>query len=50
MNATGLYTKLERIAANKANNAVFSDQAGIRELSFKKDLVPLDILATYYGR
>ena len=50
MNATGLYTKLERIAANKANDAVFSDQAGIRELSFKKDLVPLDILATYYGR
>ena len=50
LNATGLYTKLESIAADKANAAVFSDQAGIRELSFKKDLDPLAILATYYGR
>ena len=50
LNATGLYTKLERIAADKANATVFSDQAGIRELSFKKDLDPLAILATYYGR
>ena len=50
LNATGLYTKLERLAADKANDAVFSDQAGIRELSFKNLPDPLHILATYYGR
>ena len=49
LNATGLYTKLERIAADKANAAVFSDQAGIRELSFKKDLDPMTVLANYYN-
>lgn len=50
LNATGLYTKLERIVADKANNAVFSDQAGIRELSFKSKPDPLTVLAKYYGR
>ncbi len=49
LNATGLYTKLERIAADKANAAVFSDQAGIRELSFQNDPDPLAILANYYN-
>lgn len=50
LNATGLYTKLERIAADKDNSAVFSDQAGIRELSFKSIPDPMSILAKYYGR
>ncbi len=50
LNASGLYAKLERIAADKTNNAVFSDQAGIRELSFKTKPAPLTVLATYYGR
>jgi hypothetical protein len=51
LNASGLYAKLERIAADKRNGAVFSDQAGIRELSFKA--IPADsltLLASYYGR
>ncbi len=50
LNATGLYTKLERLVADKTNNAVFSDQAGIRELSFKSIPDPMTVLATYYGR
>lgn len=50
LNATGLYTKLERIATNKTNTAVFSDQAGIRELSFKEVPDPLAVLADYYTR
>lgn len=50
LNATGLYTKLERIVADRANNAVFSDQAGIRELSFKSIPDSMTILARYYGR
>jgi hypothetical protein len=50
LNATGLYTKLERIVADKTNNAVFSDQAGIRELSFKSIPDPMTVLAKYYGR
>lgn len=50
LNATGLYSKLERIVADRANNAVFSDQAGIRELSFKSIPDFMTILARYYGR
>ena len=50
LNATGLYTKLESIVANKANTAVFSDQAGIRELSFRTKPDPISVLATYYDR
>lgn len=50
LNATGLYTKLERLVADKNNNAVFSDQAGIRELSFKSIPDPMTVLAKYYGR
>lgn len=50
LNATGLYTKLERIVADKTNNAVFSDQAGIRELSFKSIPDTMTVLANYYAR
>lgn len=50
LNASGLYAKLERIAADKINNTVFSDQAGIRELSFKSIPDPLTVLAKYYER
>ncbi len=50
LNATGLYTKLERLVADKKTNAVFSDQAGIRELSFKSIPDPMTVLANYYGR
>lgn len=50
LNATGLYTKLERIAADRNNQAVFSDQAGIRELSFRTIPDPMFVLANYYGR
>lgn len=50
LNATGLYTKLERLVANKANGTVFSDQAGIRELSFKSKPDPFTVLDTYYAR
>jgi hypothetical protein len=49
LNASGLYAKLERIAADKNSQVVFSDQAGIRELSFKSIPDPMNILATYYG-
>ncbi|MDF7820843.1 DUF4007 family protein [Runella sp. MFBS21] len=48
LNASGLYAKLERIVSNTINNAVFSDQAGIRELSFKSIPDPMTILANYY--
>ena len=50
LNSSGLYAKLERIAANRDNHAVFSDQAGIRELSFTKRPDPHTVLATYYAR
>jgi Protein of unknown function (DUF4007) len=50
LNATGLYTKLERLVADKRHTAVFSDQAGIRELSFKTKPDPISVLADYYGR
>ncbi len=50
LNATGLYTKLERVAADRSRAVVFSDQAGIRELSFNEDLDPLAVLADYYAR
>ncbi len=50
LNATGLYTKLERLVTDKRNTAVFSDQAGIRELSFKTKPDPIAVLADYYGR
>lgn len=50
LNSSGLYAKLERIAANRDNHAVFSDQAGIRELSFIKRPDPFHVLATYYAR
>ncbi|MCY7359524.1 MAG: DUF4007 family protein [Rudanella sp.] len=50
LNATGLYTKLERIVADKTNTAVFSDQAGIRELSFKSIPDSMTVLAKYYAR
>lgn len=50
LNQTGLYTKLERIAADKANHAVFSDQAGIREVSFRQFPDPLTVLSRYYAR
>jgi hypothetical protein len=47
LNATSLYTKIENIA-DKFPEIVFSDQAGIRELSFKSKPDPLSILANYY--
>ncbi len=50
LNSSGLYAKLERIAQNRDNHAVFSDQAGVRELSFTKRPDPLTVLATYYAR
>ncbi|XWW48024.1 DUF4007 family protein [Fibrella sp. USSR17] len=50
LNATGLYTKLERIADDRDNEAVFSDQDGIKELSFRTKPDPMDILSRYYGR
>ena len=49
LNSSGLYAKLERIAANRDNHAVFSDQAGIRELSFTKRPEPHHVLATCYA-
>ncbi|RYC72194.1 DUF4007 family protein [Spirosoma sordidisoli] len=49
LNATGLYAKLESIIADNAD-IVFSDQAGIRELSFKTKPDPFTVLAQYYGR
>ncbi|WP_229208807.1 DUF4007 family protein [Dyadobacter luticola] len=47
LNATSLYTKLESIA-QRFPEIVFSDQAGIREISFKSKPDPLLILANYY--
>ncbi|SDL78644.1 Protein of unknown function [Siphonobacter aquaeclarae] len=47
LNATGLYRKLEAVASTD-RNVVFSDQAGIRELSFKERPSALSILTRYY--
>ena len=49
LNATGLYAKLESIVSDNAN-IIFSDQAGIRELSFKSKPEPFSVLAQYYGK
>ncbi|MBD0295711.1 MAG: DUF4007 family protein [Flavisolibacter sp.] len=47
LNASGLYTKLETLTAID-RNIVFSDQAGIRELSFKDRPTPISVLTRYY--
>lgn len=47
LNANDLHTKLEALAAAD-KNIVFSDQAGIRELSFKERPTPMSVLDRYY--
>lgn len=46
----GLTLSLERLAEIKGYGITFSNEAGIRELQFKKKLNPEKILEDYYGR
>lgn len=46
----GLTVALERLADMKDYGITFSNEAGIRELQFKKRLNPEKILEDYYGR
>lgn len=49
LNASGLYAKLESIVSENPD-IIFSDQAGVRELSFKSKPDPYTVLAQYYGK
>lgn len=46
----GLTVALEQLAENSNGQITFSNQAGVRELQFKREYDPLKILATYYAR
>ena len=48
LNRPGLLSKIESLTA-KYSYLVFNDQAGIKELQFKKKPTPLKILETYYA-
>lgn len=48
LNRTGITSKIERLV--KANpDLVYSDHAGVRELQFRRTLLPFDILNHYYA-
>lgn len=48
LNRAGLLSIIEKLA-NKYSYLVFNDQAGIKEIQFKKKPKPLEILEKYYG-
>ena len=48
INRTGLMNKIE-LLTQKHNYIVFNDQAGVKELQFKKKPSPLSILEKYYA-
>lgn len=48
MNKPGLQTKIESLAA-KFPNIIFNDQAGVKEIQFKKKPIPYSILDKYYA-
>lgn len=48
INKPGLQNKIENLTA-KFPNMVFNDQAGVKELQFKKKPTPYSILDTYYA-
>ena len=51
LNREGLMEKLEELTNLYPKEIVFKNEAGIRELQFKKKLNPIkDVLAKYYGR
>lgn len=51
LNREGLIEKLEELTNLYPKEIVFKNEAGIRELQFKKKLNPIkDVLAKYYGR
>jgi hypothetical protein len=51
LNREGLMEKLEELTNLYPKEIIFKNEAGIRELQFKKKLNPIkDVLAKYYGR
>lgn len=49
INRTGLVDKIERLCA-KYSNIVYKDDAGVRELQFKKKPTWVQVLKDYYGK
>lgn len=50
MSKEGLTIALEKLAAETQGNITFSNQAGVRELQFKKAMKSVDVLSKYYGK
>ena len=49
LSRNGLVSKIEE-AAEKYDFLTYTDQAGIKELQFKKELTPLEVLKLYYEK